>query len=161
MLITRQNVSYRVALCGLCVLSFLCVLGDVPGAQRGAQNGDWRFYGGDAGSTKYSPLDQINRDNVKNLRIAWRWKADNFGPSPEFNLQATPLAVNGILYTTAGTRRNVVAIDGATGETLWTYRYDEGERGPRGAAPATIAASPTGPTAKATTGSSTSPPAIT
>ena len=78
---------------------------------------------------KYSPLDQINRDNVKNLRIAWRWKADNFGPSPEFNLQATPLAVNGILYTTAGTRRHVVAIDGATGETLWTYRYDEGERG--------------------------------
>ena len=50
--------------------------------QTGAKNGEWRFYGGDAGSTKYSPLDQINRDNVKDLRIAWRWKTENFGPGP-------------------------------------------------------------------------------
>ena len=91
--------------------------------------GDWRYYGRDVGSTKYSPLDQISADNVKNLRIAWRWKADNFGPSPEYNLEATPLAVNGILYTTAGTRRAVVAIDGTTGETQWLFRYDEGDRG--------------------------------
>ena len=107
-----------------------------PGAATSVQPlGDWRYYGRDAGSQKYSPLDQITRDNVKNLRIAWRWKTDNFGPSPEFNLQATPLAVNGILYTTAGTRRHVVAIDGATGETLWTHRYDEGDRGRAGPAP--------------------------
>ena len=98
-------------------------------AQRGAQSGDWRYYGGDAGSTKYSPLDRINASNVKDLRIAWRWKADNFGPAPEYNLQATPLAIDGILYTTAGTRRAVVAIDGATGETLWAFRFDEGARG--------------------------------
>jgi quinoprotein glucose dehydrogenase len=94
--------------------------------------GDWRYYGRDPGSQKYSPLDQITRDNVRNLRIAWRWKTENSGPSPEFNLQATPLAINGILYTTAGTRRHVVAIDGATGETLWTHRYDEGDRGRQG-----------------------------
>jgi quinoprotein glucose dehydrogenase len=91
--------------------------------------GDWRFYGRDVGSTKYSPLDQITADNVKNLKVAWRWKTENFGPSPEYNLEATPLAVNGTLYTTAGTRRVVVAIAGATGETQWLYRYDEGERG--------------------------------
>ena len=54
-----------------------------PGAAASVQPlGDWRYYGGDAGSQKYSPLDQINRDNVKNLRIAWRWKTDNFGPAP-------------------------------------------------------------------------------
>ena len=116
-------------LCGLCVLCSLSVLGGVLRAQKGAQNGDWRYYGADSGSTKYSPLDRINATNVKNLRIAWRWKADNFGPDPEYNLQATPLAINGTLYTTAGTRRNVVAIDGATGETLWTFRLDEGDRG--------------------------------
>jgi quinoprotein glucose dehydrogenase len=126
MLTTKPKLSY---LCALCVLSFLCVLGGVPSAQRGASAGDWRFYGGDAGSTKYSPLDRINAANVKDLRIAWRWKADNFGPDPEYNLQATPLAINGILYTTAGTRRHVVAIDGATGETLWMFRLDEGDRG--------------------------------
>ena len=49
-------------------------------AQSGAPNGEWPHWGGDLGNTKYSPLDQINRDNVKNLRIAWRWKSDNFGP---------------------------------------------------------------------------------
>jgi quinoprotein glucose dehydrogenase len=94
--------------------------------------GDWRYYGRDAASTKYSPLDQITADNVKALKIAWRWKADNFGPSPEYNLQSTPLAVNGILYATAGTRRAVISIDGTTGETLWMYRYDEGARGLQG-----------------------------
>lgn len=98
-------------------------------AQYGAKEGEWRYYGGDSGSTKYSPLDQINRQNVKGLRIAWRWKGDNFGPRPEFNMQATPLMVGGVLYTTVGTRRDVVAIDASTGETLWMWRYDEGTRG--------------------------------
>ena len=99
--------------------------------QSGAKDGEWRHYGGDAGSTKYSPLDQINKSNVKNLRIVWRWKADNFGPRLDFNYEATPLMVGGVLYTTAGARRDVVAIDGATGETLWMFRYDEGVRGQR------------------------------
>ena len=98
-------------------------------AQQGAQDGEWRYYGGDLGSTKYSPLDQINRDNVADLEIAWRWKTDNFGPRLDFNFQATPLMIDGVLYTTAGRRRNVVAIDAATGETLWMFRYDEGRRG--------------------------------
>ena len=100
-------------------------------AQRGAEEGEWRYYGGDAGTTKYSPLDQIDRANVADLEIAWRWRTDNLGPRVDFNYQATPLMVGGVLYTTAGWRRNVVAIDGATGETLWMYRYDEGERGDR------------------------------
>jgi quinoprotein glucose dehydrogenase len=89
---------------------------------------EWRYYGGDQGSTKYSPLDQIHRGNVKDLKIAWRWKADNFGARPDFNYQATPIMVGGVLYTTAGSRRDVVAIDGVTGETLWMYRFDEGTR---------------------------------
>jgi quinoprotein glucose dehydrogenase len=97
--------------------------------QYGTQNGEWRYYGGDAGSTRYSPLDQINKDNVRDLQIAWRWKTENFGPRPEFNYEATPLMVGGVLYTTAGSRRDVLAIDGATGETLWMFRYDEGVRG--------------------------------
>jgi len=101
--------------------------------QTGAKTGEWRYYGSDAGSTKYSPLDQISKDNVKDLRIVWRWHAENFGPRPDYNLQATPLMVGGVLYTTAGSRRNVVAIDGATGETLWTFRFDEGQRGERAA----------------------------
>jgi quinoprotein glucose dehydrogenase len=99
--------------------------------QHGAAQGEWRFYGGDAGSTKYAPLDQINASNVKQLQIAWRWKAENFGPRPDYNWEVTPLMVHGVLYFTAGSRRDAVAVDAATGETLWMYRLDEGERGDR------------------------------
>src|SRR4051812_46905320 len=97
--------------------------------RTGGADGGWAQCGGDQGNTKYSPLDQINRDNVKTLRIAWRWKTENFGPRPQNNMEATPLMVGGVLYTPVGIRPGVAAIDGATGETLWTYRYDEGQRG--------------------------------
>ena len=104
-------------------------------AQYGAAKGEWRYYGGDAGSTKYSPLDQINAANVKQLEIAWRWKAENFGPRPDYNWEVTPLMVGGVLYFTAGSRRGAVAVDAATGETLWMYRLNEGERGDRAVRP--------------------------
>jgi quinoprotein glucose dehydrogenase len=101
-----------------------------PGsAQHGAGNGEWRFYGGDAGTTKYSPLQQIDASNVKDLKIVWEWKAQNFGKRSDFNWETTPIEVGGVLYTTAGSRRDAVAIDAATGETLWMYRLDEGARG--------------------------------
>src|SRR5579884_2547356 len=80
-------------------------------AQHGALKGQWPTYGGDLGSTRYSPLDQINAANFKDLEIAWRFKTDNLGPRPEYNLQSTPLVVNGILYSTAGSRRAVIALD--------------------------------------------------
>src|SRR5262249_53144577 len=108
----------------------LCFLGlQVVDAQHGAADGEWRFYGGDAGSTKYSPLDQINADNVKQLQIVWRWKSENFGPRPDFNWEVTPLMAGGVLYFTAGTWRAAIAVDATTGETLWSYRLDEGARG--------------------------------
>ena len=98
-------------------------------AQHGATNGEWRFYGGDAGTTKYSPLDQINASNVKDLKIVWEWKANNFGRRPEINWEVTPLMAGGVLYFTAGSRRDAIAVDAATGETVWMYRLDEGQRG--------------------------------
>ncbi|WP_435354861.1 PQQ-binding-like beta-propeller repeat protein [Emticicia sp. SJ17W-69] len=90
--------------------------------------GEWRQHRGDFASTNYSPLDQINKENAPNLKIAWRWKTDNFGSSPEFYFKVTPLMVNGVLYTTAGLSRSVAAIDAENGETLWTFRFDEKER---------------------------------
>jgi len=107
--------------------SFLLASASAAG-QQGAINGEWRFYGGDPGSTRYAPLDQIDGDNVNSLEVAWRWTAANFGPAPEYNYRTTPLMVGGVLYATAGYRRTVVAIDAGTGETLWTYRMDEGDR---------------------------------
>ncbi len=90
--------------------------------------GDWRQHRGDYASTNYSPLDQINKENAKDLKIIWRWKTDNFGAKPEFYFKVTPLMANGVLYTTAGSSRAVAAIDAMTGETLWTFRFDEKER---------------------------------
>ena len=110
-------------------LSAIVSLPPIPAAaQRGAPDGEWRYYGGDPGSTRYAPLDQIDAGNVASLEVAWRWTAANYGPAPEFNYRTTPLMVDGVLYATAGYRRTVVAIDPATGETLWTYRLDEGDR---------------------------------
>ncbi len=110
---------------GLLTLALLWALPSI--AQYGAKNGQWRSYGGELGSTRYSALDQINRDNVKDLKIAWAWKSDNFG-SREFRSETTPLYVNGVLYFTAGDHRAVVAADAGSGDTLWMYRMDEGER---------------------------------
>jgi len=98
-------------------------------SQKGAAAGEWRVYGGDLASTRYSPLEQINADNVAELEISWRWTAQNFGPRAELRNETTPLMIDGVLYATAGTRRSVVAIDPGSGETLWMYRLDEGERG--------------------------------
>src|SRR3984885_2347408 len=109
----------------LCLLAF-----NTPaGAQTGASNGEWRTYGGDLGNTHYSPLDQINADNFSKLQVAWRFKTVNLGPRPEFNFEGTPLMANGVIYSTAGTRRAVVALDAATGELLWVHGEREGARG--------------------------------
>ena len=117
---------------GICLVPAIGFGGAPPAAaQQGAPAGEWRHYGADLAGTKYSPLDQIDRDNVDQLDIAWRWRTDNFGPRLDFYFQATPLMIGGVLYTTAGWSRNVVAIDAASGETLWMYRRDEGERGSR------------------------------
>lgn len=90
---------------------------------------EWTTYGGDLASTRYSSADQINADNFNDLEIAWQLKTRNFGPAPEYNFQSTPLMVGGVLYSTVGSRRAVIAADAATGELLWMHRLDEGERG--------------------------------
>jgi quinoprotein glucose dehydrogenase len=92
------------------------------------KKGDWTHYTADVHGTKYSPLDQINKDNFNKLEVAWRFKTDNLGTRPEYKLEGTPLAINGVLYTTAGTRRSVVALDGRTGELIWAHSYREGNR---------------------------------
>src|SRR5262245_47526407 len=69
----------------------------------GTENGEWRTYGGDLASTRYSPLDQITESNFNKLEVAWRFKTDSLGPRPEFNFQATPLMAGGRMYFTAGT----------------------------------------------------------
>ena len=98
-------------------------------AQTGAKNGEWHTYGGDLGNTRYAPLDQINASNFDKLQIAWRFNTASLGPTPEFNLEATPLMARGVVYSVVGSRRDIVALDAATGELLWVHREEEGRRG--------------------------------
>jgi quinoprotein glucose dehydrogenase len=113
-----------IALAGALVSSTAGVRG-----QSGAKNGEWPTYGGDLGHTRYAPLDQITAGNFSTLEVAWRFKTDSLGPRQEFNLESTPLMVNGKLYSTGGSRRAVVALDAGTGEMLWMHSVNEGARG--------------------------------
>jgi quinoprotein glucose dehydrogenase len=103
-------------------------IGAVGASAQSAPEGEWRYWGGDAGSTRFAPLDQIDASNFDDLEVAWLWRGDNFGPSPDNVMRSTPIYADGILYTVAGRRRTVAAIDPATGETLWTFREPHTER---------------------------------
>jgi len=122
---TRDMTGLRLA---ILVTALLAVPAAMAGQQRGTPAGEWRYWGADAWSTRYSPLEQINADNFEDLEVAWLWRGDNFGPEPSTLLRSTPLYVNGMLYTVAGSRRTVVAIDPATGETVWTFREPTSKR---------------------------------
>ncbi|MGH6897947.1 MAG: PQQ-binding-like beta-propeller repeat protein [Geminicoccaceae bacterium] len=101
-------------------------LASLPARPVAAQ--EWTHWGGDAASTRYSPADQINAENFASLEVAWVWRGDNYGPEVDNILRATPIYVAGRLFSVAGSRRTVVAIDPATGETLWTFREPETKR---------------------------------
>jgi len=92
-------------------------------------NGEWPHYTGDLKGFRYSPLDQIDASNFNELEVAWRFKTDNLGSRAEYKLEGTPLMVDGVLYTTAGTRRDAIALDAKTGELIWVYGLREGKRG--------------------------------
>ena len=93
---------------------------------RGNVPGEWRYWGADAWSTRYSALDQINASNFGSLEVAWQWNASPFGADEYY--RTTPLYANGRLFTVATTRRIAAAIDPEKGETLWMWRLDEGIR---------------------------------
>ena len=115
--------------CAVAATAVVCLGAADATAQSGAIDGDWGVFGADQGATRYSPLDQIHSGNVGDLEVAWRWSARNYGtPPPAGRMQVSPLVIDGILYTTAGNQRSVVAIEAATGETLWIWRPGENEQ---------------------------------
>ncbi len=128
-----RTTSRRVAGMGVAV-----VLGAaLVAAQQGTRGGEWPRYGGDAGTTKYAPLDQITKDNVGRLRIAWRRPAVDASllpTDPNFsyagNFRATPLMIGGVLYSPNGVGL-VEAFHPATGKTVWVQRPfpDQGSEG--------------------------------
>ena len=104
----------RVALWGLlpCLVS--------PGAL--AQ--EWRYYGGDPGGMKYSPLKQIDRRNVAQLKIAWTYKTGELSDGSELPVRSafetTPIMIDGVLYLTTPFSR-LVALDAESGKELWAF----------------------------------------
>jgi quinoprotein glucose dehydrogenase len=96
---------------------------------RTNKDGEWPSYAADLAGTRYRPLDQINASNFNKLEVAWTFKTDSIGNRKEFKLEGTPLMVNGVVYTTAGSRRAAIALDAATGELLWVHGEREGARG--------------------------------
>jgi glucose dehydrogenase len=111
-------------------LALLSLMAGKSPAQTGARGGQWRRYAGDGGSTKYSPLDQINRGNVQRLEVAWRWRSpDNdirkknplkLASLIPFIHEPTPLMVDATLYTSTSFSQ-VAAIDPVTGKTKWVH----------------------------------------
>lgn len=88
----------------------------------------WTHLNGTEKSLRYADLDQINPGNVTDLEIAWSFDSTPFGPSPETYSVSQPLMVNGRLFATMGSTRNVIALDAATGQMLWLWRPEEGQR---------------------------------
>jgi quinoprotein glucose dehydrogenase len=131
---SRIATTASISLAFACAAAILVGTPGIDAQERGAPTGEWRYIGGDAFHTRYLSLDQINSANFEKLQVAWVWRGDNFGPAVDYVMRSTPIFVDGILYTVAGQRRTVAAIDGATGETLWTYsephttRYERGMR---------------------------------
>ncbi len=132
--------SARRALLALALSVGLLVMASLEvRTQYGAAQSGWRYWGGDAGVTKYSPLDQIGRDNVKDLRIVWRRPAvdatltkafPDLTPSP--NLRGTPIVIDGVLYSPNGVGM-LEAFDPGTGKTIWIERpFEPGLRGVAG-----------------------------
>ena len=131
---TRRLLGKGLAV-AVCLFTAAAIVGttlDAQGPERGNPPGEWRYIGGDAWHTRYSPLDQINAGNFEKLEVAWTWRSDNFGSNVDYIFRATPIYVDGLLYTVAGQRRTVAAIDPATGETIWTYREPHTTRFDRG-----------------------------
>jgi len=85
----------------------------------GAESAEWRYIGGDAGHTRSTPLAEINVENFEDMEVEWTWEDNSFGTTSP---RSTPVYADGKLFTVAGSRRHVVAIDPASGETLWSFR---------------------------------------
>jgi glucose dehydrogenase len=116
----------------LVILAFISLLlnllvhSSTPGqtSQAGARK-DWPTYGGGPESIRYSSLKQINRDNIRNLKVAWTFDSEDAYPGSE--MQCNPLVVNGVLYATTP-KANVIALNAATGKLLWRFDPHEGRK---------------------------------
>ena len=111
------------------VLSAALLVPSAAGARRqggaaGSQQVEWSYYGGDQGGMRFSPLADVNKDNVQRLQPAWQWKhwetpLSEYGTTPGF-FESTPLMLDGVLYVTTP-YNSIAALDAETGKELWRF----------------------------------------
>ena len=97
----------------------------LSGAAWSQDNIEWTTLGNDFAHTRSTTADRITPENFGNLEVAWVWDGASFEAQSG---RSTPSLINGRLYTVAGARRHVVAIDPSTGATLWSYREPDTRR---------------------------------
>ncbi|HJO12432.1 MAG: PQQ-binding-like beta-propeller repeat protein [Gammaproteobacteria bacterium] len=124
MIVTKRLISAFI----IAVAALACAPLALSQSGTSVDEGDWPNIHSGSGAQRYSPLDQINADNVGDLEIAWRFSTANFGPVTDSTNPSTPLEIDGVLYANIASTRNVVALDATTGQVLWLWRYQEGDR---------------------------------
>src|SRR5882724_11699279 len=94
----------------------------LPGARNAAADParEWRHYGGDAGASRYSPLDQINSSNVKRLKVAWTHHTEDSSERPATTIECEPIVVDGVMYIQTA-QLQTRALDAATGKPRWNF----------------------------------------
>lgn len=119
--------NMKAKLIGFSIVLTAILTGSLTSTAQVSQPGDeWPNYGGDKGSSQYSPLDQIDSANFKKLHIAWTWRSveeDITRTHPEIKSwvwESTPLMINGVLYISTSLSQ-AAAIDASTGKTKWVY----------------------------------------
>jgi quinoprotein glucose dehydrogenase len=115
----------RYAPVGFTIVALLGAVSLVP-AQRRQASTEWQHFSGDQQSTKYSPLALIDKGNVRDLQVAWRWTSPDRQIEPQNPIwrvskyEDTPLLIKGTLYTVTSLGI-VAALDPGTGQARWTY----------------------------------------
>src|SRR5262249_40552572 len=124
-----EALTHRLAASGLVALAAAAATGwtlTARAASPALARGEWPTYGGTHANARYSPLDQITRDNVGQLRVVWRWASPDrelMAAQPAIRTwanEATPVMVGGVLYVSTSASQ-VAAIDARTGRTLWVH----------------------------------------
>ena len=106
-------------LCTVCFITLL--LSSIGGLTADTPAGkNWIAVGGDRGCQRYSVLNQITRDNVSELEVAWKFHTGELDRKQKKTIECTPLIIDGVMYITTGHLR-VVALNAATGEEIWSF----------------------------------------
>src|SRR3954463_5527386 len=109
--------AIRLSYAALAMTFVACVARTAPTI---TQTGDWPTTGGASGNSHYSPLNQIDRGNVSSLHVAWTYHSGDASADNRSQIQATPIVVDGVMYTTTPSL-DVIALRGESGAQLWRF----------------------------------------